>query len=222
MNNIKYNNANDFDVKITHSQGVRKRKHNFEQSLCNKSSLMRPLQLPVQADLNKKVQTKDEICFKTTKTNRDVKDGIIKPQAKEAVIVQTPSVKWGKYLVKRNEELSTNLSQTSLTWFPAKSNGFENIEPKRTLFSSKNHEDISNLQTPEKSMTIYANQIFSGLSNQTLKHTSRDKQSLLGVQCLDENNKITTEQQSKQKPLVSTQGFECDNNFTDIDFQLDF
>lgn len=222
MNNTKNDNANDFDVKRTHSQGVRKRKHNFEQSLCNKSSLKRPLQLPVQADLNKKVQTKDEICFKTTRTNRDVKDGIIKPQAKEAVIAQTPSVKWGKYLVKRNEELSTNLSQTSLTWFPAKSNGFESIEPKSTLFSSKNNEDISNLQTPGKSMTIYANHMFSGLSSQTLKHTSRDKQSLLGVQHFDENSKITTEQQSKQKPLVSTQGFECDYNFTDIDFQLDF
>lgn len=168
LNNIKYNNANDFDVKITNSQGV-KRKHNLEQSLCNKSSLKKPLQLPFQADLNKKVKTKDEICFKTTKKNIDVKDRIIKPQAKEAVIVQTPSVKWGKYLVKRNEELSTNLSQTSLTWFPAKSNGFENIEPKSTLFSNKNHEDISNSQTPEKSMTIYANQIFSGLSNETLK-----------------------------------------------------
>lgn len=222
MNNIKNNNANDFDVKITHSQGVRKRKHNLEQSLRNKSSLKRPLQLPFQANLNKKVQTKDEICFKTTKKNIDVKDGIIKRQAKEALIAQTPSVKWGKYLVKRNEEPSSNLSQTSLTWFPAKSNGFENIEPKSTLFSSKNHEDISNLQTPEKSMTIYANQIFSGLSNQTLKHTSRDKQSLLGVQYFDENSKNTTEQQSKQKPLVSTQGFECDYNFTDIDFQLDF
>lgn len=221
MNIIKNDNANDFDVKITHSQGVRKRKHNFEQSLCNKSSLKRPLQLPVQADLNKKVQTKDEICFKT-RTNRDVKDGIIEPQAKEAVTAQTPSVKWGKYLVKKNEELSSNLSQTSLTWFPAKSNSFENIEPKSTLFSSKNHEDISNLQTPGKSMTIYANHMFSGLSSQTLKHTSRDKQSLPGVQYFEENSKITTEQQSKQKSLVSTQGFECDYNFTDIDFQLDF
>lgn len=194
----------------------------MEQSLYKKSSLKRPLQLPVQANLIKKIQTKNEICFQTTKKNIDVKDEIVKTQSKKEVIAQTPSVKWGKYLVKRNEELSKNSSQTSLTWFPSKLSDFEISEPKSTHFISKNHGNKSNLQTPEKSMTIYANQRFSDLSNQTWKHASRDKQSLPSVLYFDENNKITTQQQLNKQLLVSSQGFECDYNFTDIDFQLDF
>lgn len=195
----------------------------MEQSPYTKSSLERPLQLSFQADLNKKIRTNNKICSQTTKENIDFKDEVIKTQSKKEVIAQTPSVKWGKYLIDTNEENDKNSTATSLTWFPTKSSGFENSEPKNTHFSSKSHENKSNLQKLEKSMTIDANHSFCGLSNQMSKNTSRGKQNLPGVQYFDKNSKITTEQQSFNKqPLVSSQGFECDCNFTDVDFQLDF
>lgn len=203
---------------MTISQRATKRKYNTEQSLYKKSSLKSPLQLSFQADLNNKIQSKNEICSQTTKKNIYFEDGLIKTQSRKEITAQTSSVKWGKYFVEGNEEHPENSTQTSLTWFPTKSSGCKNSEPKSTHFSGKNHENKRNVQTPEKSTTnIYANRSFPGLSYQIRNSTLSDKLSS-GVKYLE----ITTEQQSNKQQLVSSQGFECDYNFTDVDFQLDF